>query len=149
MWERVLTDKRLMEMGTTIVSRSALCRQGSETRDHLFLHCPIARRVWEELLAGSGQHGNSFQRVDVIIYKMNCNVLTPAGKRYWEMLPHAFWWGIWQTRNRAKFEGEEVVDWRVLQLILKLLWSWGLEFKELQSIRLDELVFDWERIMFL
>ncbi|KAL5709904.1 hypothetical protein ACHQM5_020533 [Ranunculus cassubicifolius] len=68
---------------------------------------------------------------------------------YWRLLPHAIWWGLWLARNIEKFEGEEVVDWRVLQSVIKLVWSWGLAQKELEEVRLDELIFDWDRIVFL
>ncbi|KAL5710698.1 hypothetical protein ACHQM5_021231 [Ranunculus cassubicifolius] len=84
-----------------------------------------------------------------MLYKWDSDRLSMKGKRYWQLLPHAIWWGIWTARNKAKFEGEEVEDWRLLHSIVKLVWSWGLAHKELEEVRLDELIFYWDNIMFL
>ncbi|KAL5704820.1 hypothetical protein ACHQM5_023193 [Ranunculus cassubicifolius] len=65
------------------------------------------------------------------------------------MVAHAVVWSIWQSRNETRFEEEAFDARRIIQRIKKLLWEWGLLVKSLEGIRIEELMFNWNTLMYL
>ena len=55
----MLTLDQLKKQGRALANRRFLCGGGEETVDHLLVHCPKARTMWELLLAIFGLVGFS------------------------------------------------------------------------------------------
>ncbi|KAL5714428.1 hypothetical protein ACHQM5_016392 [Ranunculus cassubicifolius] len=64
------------------------------------------------------------------------------------MLIHAFFWGVWLARNECRFEGDQIQGWRLLQRIKNMLWSWGLGDKRLEEVKIEDLMFSWNNLMY-
>ncbi|XP_057779420.1 uncharacterized protein LOC130997999 [Salvia miltiorrhiza] len=107
------------------------CISSEETTEHLFLHCPKAAAVWDQIFQwldiktanprGILQHFISF---------------ISAGKRKKERrLLKALWvgtvWLLWESRNESRFQGKV---WDIDRLVLQIkgrLWSWNEAYKVL------------------
>ena len=57
-WEayegKVLTLDQLKKRGFTLANRCFLCEEEKETIDHMLIHCPTARILWDLFLAIGG-----------------------------------------------------------------------------------------------
>ena len=53
-WGKVLTLDQLKRRGISLVNRCCLCEENEETIDHLLIHCPRAKILWDILLAITG-----------------------------------------------------------------------------------------------
>ena len=80
----------------------ALCRAGSETISHLFLHCTYAGTVWKQVT----------NKLDPATTTVEDESMEHRVKKWWnngrvcqhEALPALFVYTIWETRNRAIFK---------------------------------------------
>ena len=50
-WGKVLTLDQLKKRGRSIANRCYLCEEEEETLNHLLVHCPKARMLWDLILA--------------------------------------------------------------------------------------------------
>ena len=53
-WGKVLTFDQLKRRGVTFANRCFLCEEEEESIDHLLIHCPKAKMLWELFLAVVG-----------------------------------------------------------------------------------------------
>ena len=51
LWGKILTCDQLQKRGMTLASRCTLCQESEETVDHLLLHCPKIRVLWDLLFS--------------------------------------------------------------------------------------------------
>ncbi|KAL5729637.1 mannosylglycoprotein endo-beta-mannosidase [Ranunculus cassubicifolius] len=144
---RVLTDDRLKEMGTNLASRCSFCGKHEETKEHLFLGCCVTQEALHSIMWGSGTDCSSFTVNDFVV-SWESHKLTKEGVEYWQLLPHAFFWGVWMARNSCRFEEGRTQGWRLLQSIKYLLWQWGLDNKVLEKVRIEQLMFSWRETMY-
>ena len=53
-WGKVMTLDQLKKRGRSLANRCYLCEEEVETLNHLLVHCPKARMLWELILAIMG-----------------------------------------------------------------------------------------------
>ena len=46
---KVLTVDNLIKRGFIITNRCALCKNDGESVDHITLHCPFTRKIWDNV----------------------------------------------------------------------------------------------------
>ena len=81
-------------------------KRDEETIDHLLMHCPVPRELWNLVFSLFGI---------LWVMPMGLWILQQAGQvsltdRYaaiWAMIPHCLMWRIWWERNSCTFEGSK------------------------------------------
>ncbi|KAL5713933.1 hypothetical protein ACHQM5_015964 [Ranunculus cassubicifolius] len=111
--KRILTDERLQEMGTNLASQCSFCKESEESMEHIFQQCSVTQEMLQSLTWGSGTNIRLLSIEDHII-SWESERLTEIGKEYWEILPHAMFWGIWLARNSCRFEDGSIQGWRLI-----------------------------------
>lgn len=96
---KILTIDNLAKRGHFILNRCILCRIQMEMVNHLFIHFPYSREVWNSLSKNFGMQwyapGNIsdfFSQWGILFKDTNIQSISN-----WA-LPH-FYWGIWKERN--------------------------------------------------
>jgi hypothetical protein len=87
-----------------------LCKQASETVDHLFVLCPFSKVVWMEVLQSYNLQAQ-WDKASV----MECleSWLLDRSISSVKALPCYVLWGIWLTRNKSIFKGKEALVGRL------------------------------------
>jgi hypothetical protein len=121
---KILTSDNLRNRNIILVSWCCLCKADGETVDHLLLHCPFSRELWNMIMALFG-----------VQWVMPCTVLDllacwqgSFGKHrlveVWRCIPHCLMWCIWRERNMRSFEGVEHTLLSLKNTFLKTLFEW-------------------------
>lgn len=97
-----LTLDNLMRCGHVLVNRYCMCCANAESVDHLFLHCPVATRLWGFICSLFG-----------VVWVQPKGVLDmlwawPAAqighrrrrRRVWLLASLCLMWLVWLERNR-------------------------------------------------
>jgi hypothetical protein len=118
MEEKILTWDAGPHRGWIGPSRCSLCRLNGELAVHLFLQCPYAKQVWNQVvlllriplipLEGSMEEWLDLWRREVVVREV-------------ELLPSFFVYFIWWSRNLCIFQGKYIPAKVVTGLILKLV----------------------------
>ncbi|KAL5718214.1 hypothetical protein ACHQM5_011143 [Ranunculus cassubicifolius] len=106
-----------------------MCREEVETTEHLFLHCKKAQKMWNYFMAAFGEpeFSDGVMNLEMIFkLKLNNGMANEVGKLFWDTLKHAVLWVIWMERNRRIFEGIKMPTWRLINVVMDLLWRWNL-----------------------
>ena len=99
----ILTRDILLKKGGKCSPNCLFCGQ-EESIDHLFLHCPLARYIWNVVSVATGlkcQFAN--------VHHCLMEWLDGFGKKQLSKISvgiAAVFWGIWKTRNLACFENK-------------------------------------------
>lgn len=112
---------------TDIGNNCLWCVEASETTNHLFLHCDMARNVWLNLMLWLDL---PFVMPPNLFIHWECWSGGPCNKKVRKglrMIWEATIWVMWRRRNGGIFNNE-IVTWDVLVEEVKVLsWRWVLE----------------------
>ncbi|CAL1361150.1 unnamed protein product [Linum trigynum] len=104
LFHRILpTTEALREKEVPVLPRCPVCWAESETMEHLFLDCPVARTLWEYSgldFLGEGLPRHTFP---LFLKKLLSRVSDPSML----MAVVAILWRIWRSRNWVVFEGKQ------------------------------------------
>jgi hypothetical protein len=100
------------------------CRNGTESRDHLFFSCGFSSRIWKTCL----------QRCDALNPPTSWDGLIEEGCRTWKtkslmgsickLILSSAVYGLWRTRNEIKFGSQPRNEEQILKLIF-----WEVRFR--------------------
>lgn len=104
--EKLPIDENLRKRGCVIVSRCDLYGLTSESSDHLFFHCPFAKRLWAWLSAATNTN------IDL----SNCQSIfgiceKSSSSQVRDVLLAAIiniFWMIWHCRNSSRFQNQHL-----------------------------------------
>jgi hypothetical protein len=127
-WTAVLgklpTIDNLRKRGMVLVNRCCMCKAAAESDDHLFLHCPLAKDLWDTALSLFEVSWVMPQQVRGLFDCWTRGLIRHQHSLIWKALPHCLMWCLWRERNLRNFEDVELGS-----LDLKLLF--------LQTLQLD------------
>jgi hypothetical protein len=98
---RCWTSEWLQRHGLQKRGPYALCSQGDETIDHLFMQCIVSREIWYKLLRRCGWHLLAPSDADQFIYLWLCSRkwVTKARRKAFNSLVVLITWNVWLERN--------------------------------------------------
>uniref|UniRef100_A0A2N9I9L7 Reverse transcriptase zinc-binding domain-containing protein n=1 Tax=Fagus sylvatica TaxID=28930 RepID=A0A2N9I9L7_FAGSY len=112
----ILTADNLRRRGIPVVSWCCMCKADGESIDHLLLHCPYAKELWDMVLGLFGLHWVMPKTVTELLH---CWFGSVGGHSViWKAIPHCIMWCLWQERNARTFEDSACDE-----------YSWVFEFE--------------------
>ena len=99
----ILTRDILIKRGGNCAKNCLFCGQ-DESIDHLFLHCPLARYVWNVVNVATGMKCQ-FTNVQQCLIEWLGGFDKKTKKKVTVGVAAVFW-GLWKTRNLACFENK-------------------------------------------
>ena len=122
-WGKMLTLDQIKKQGRALANRCFLCGKDEETIDHLLLHCPVARLLWDLLLAIFGVYWVCPKSVSETLISWCGTCVGKRLKKAWMTAPLTLFWTIWCERNNIVFENREFSAQRMKALFLCNYWS--------------------------
>jgi len=107
MHKKILTGENLIKRNIVGPHRCTLCKEATETMDHLFVDCPFANKVWTLTL-----HGLTIAtptKISVVELFSTWKDRYPSlsfnslWAKVWITIPKLVWWKLWLARNEQTF----------------------------------------------
>ncbi|XP_038998621.1 uncharacterized protein LOC120123890 [Hibiscus syriacus] len=131
--DRLPTKDRLLRMGLINESQCMFCDDPLETRDHLFLHCPIADYLWNSIFSLSGLHFITRSWESFLAWAC----YTWKGKSLLSVILkialNALIYILWEERNKKLFQGRSRNAQELFRIIKDIVGS-QLRGRNLNSI---------------
>ena len=105
---KILTADNLRKWNIVIVSWCCMCKVDGESIDHLFLHCPVAKELWDAVLHLFELHWVMPRRAKEQIEGWYGG-LSKHRPRNWNAVPHCLMWILWRERNFRTFEDSKTI----------------------------------------
>ncbi|XP_038994315.1 uncharacterized protein LOC120118315 [Hibiscus syriacus] len=103
--DRLPTKDRLKHFGFDIDDKCVLCNDSMETRDHLFIQCPLAISLWDAVIILNGMRMTSRTWGNHLAWACDAwkgrSLLTTILKLAWT----TFIYTVWEERNKRLFQG--------------------------------------------
>jgi hypothetical protein len=127
-WTAVLgklpTIDNLRKRNMVIVNRCCLCKNAAESIDHLFLHCNLAKDLWDSVLLSFGVSWVMPCRVRVLVDCWQGGLGRQRNSLIWKAIPHCIMWCLWRERNLRSFEDLEMSHPALKMLFFRTLIEW-------------------------
>ena len=111
-----------------MANRCFLCKDDSETVDHLLLHCKVARALWEVAFSCLGVCWVASDSLKNHLLAWESLFGRKVRKKYkgGGLISHVIMWCIWRERNRRAFEGVENSTQHLKDVVFKTLYFWNI-----------------------
>ena len=121
---KILTTDKLRKRRVIILDCCCMCKADGESVNHLLLHCPVARELWNMIFSHFGISWVMPRGVVELISCWNgCKGRHETGK-IWMAIPHCIMWCLWCERNARSFNGEEVSIPALKYSLLQTMLEW-------------------------
>ena len=124
-----------------------MCKNDNESADHLFLHCPLAQRVWSYVLQKFKvswvlpQGVNQLIEADFMMHRdKKTNLL-------WSLVIHAVLWSLWKERNLRIFEEKEGSLANIIEAVYYWVALWASVHKELSQFPFKDWLRGWDFLL--
>jgi hypothetical protein len=121
---KILTMDNLSRRGIILASWCCMCKADGESIDHLLLHCPYAKELWDMIFTLFGIHWVMPRRVIEVFCCWQGRLGRHRNMVIWKAIPHCLMWCIWRERNARIFEGCELSIADLKQRFYRLLMEW-------------------------
>lgn len=135
-----------------MVSRFCIIKRQEETLSHLFLHCRFAFEMWGCILSRFGRSWEMPRIVNQLVEFWQSAFkgdLSPRGKLFWDCVPHVVCWVIWNERDACTFQDKESSFCSVVERVVSLIFSWLSHLPLFVGCKFLDLMFNWDRMVFL
>lgn len=106
--------------------RCVLCEEETERSNHLFVHCPVARGIWLELLKWVDSMFIMPQSVFNHWLCWNAGASNKKMIKGFRLIWHATIWVIWKARNDKIFDDKVKEVLEIVEEVKVLSWRWCL-----------------------
>lgn len=127
---KIACKSNLLRRGVTLGDNGvcSLCLQGSETAEHLFVHCQVSWALWCEIINREGIMWVLPRSLLELADQWEA-LLAVSDPTLWKLIPYSLVWSLWLGRNdivfRDKsFNREEVWDLHMLRIVWWVKASW-------------------------
>jgi hypothetical protein len=86
-----------------IVSWCCMCKEDRESIDHMFLHCKVARELWDTVLNLFGMNWVMPRRVVDLLTCWQGKLGRHRHIEIWKAVPHCLMWCHWKERETHVF----------------------------------------------
>ena len=100
---KILIADNLHHRGIILVSWCYMCKADGESVDHLFLHFPYAKELWDMILALFGIHWVMPKRVLDLFHCWQGSLGRHQNFVVWKAIPHCLMWCLWREHNTRIF----------------------------------------------
>ncbi|CAL1379943.1 unnamed protein product [Linum trigynum] len=97
------TSEALIERKIEVLPQCSVCWAPSETMEHLFLDCPVARALWTQ--SGLDHLGEGLPRHTFPLFLKKLLAILQKPSQFMGVI--AILWRIWRSRNWVVFEGKQ------------------------------------------
>lgn len=111
LWDRIPTGDHLMRRAQYGPTWCILCREDSESTEHIFLRCRATLNLWRNL-KNSTQYSGEWNGTDLINAWTEWDMRNTGSKNI--NLPIIVNWSIWKSRNRLIFE-DKPIHWPLME----------------------------------
>jgi hypothetical protein len=101
---KVLTIDNLRKHQLVLLDWCCMCKEAGESIDHLFLHCNIARELWNFVFTLLGLQWVMPRHVVELLACWSGCLCRVSPTALWGLIPHCLLWVIWRERNARSFE---------------------------------------------
>uniref|UniRef100_A0A5B7BJ83 Reverse transcriptase zinc-binding domain-containing protein n=1 Tax=Davidia involucrata TaxID=16924 RepID=A0A5B7BJ83_DAVIN len=101
-----------------------MCRDGEDLVNHLLLHCPVAKEMWDLLLAIFGLQWVMLYLFKDLLFCWGGVRVRKDLKRVWRIAPLCLAWSLWGERNRRTFDGVDRSIPILKDRFLNLFYFW-------------------------
>ncbi|OVA12342.1 Reverse transcriptase zinc-binding domain [Macleaya cordata] len=141
------TMDNLRRRGMVVRNRCWLCKQQEETVSHLFIHCSMARSIWQYFLRPFKVEWVTTTSIMDHFFWWKMKFGRNRGRKIWELLPYAICWTIWLERNVRAFENQENHVQEIVIKVKVLLFLWGSLDKIFSNCSFNDLMNNWEIVV--
>ena len=100
---KILTSDNLRRHGIILASWCCMCKADGESMDHLLLHCPYAKELWDMIFVLFGIHWVMPKQVIEVFCCWQGSMGRHQNLVIWKAIPHCLMWCIWRERNARIF----------------------------------------------
>jgi hypothetical protein len=104
---KILTTDNLRKRRVIILDWCCLYKADGESVNHLLLHYPVARDLWNLVCCLFGVSWVMPRGVVDLLLCWNGSLGNREASKIWKMIPHCIMWCLWGERNSRIFNGEE------------------------------------------
>ncbi|KAJ9701497.1 hypothetical protein PVL29_006726 [Vitis rotundifolia] len=123
-WGRVLTQDHLKRRGWFLANRCFLCCKEEETINHILIHCPKARVLWNLVFSMFGVHWVLPHTVRDTLLGWSASFMDKKRGMTWRAAPLCLFWTVWKARNKIAFDNEALSLQRLKNSFVCNLFSW-------------------------
>jgi hypothetical protein len=121
---KILTAENLRKRNIVIVSWCCMCKADGETIDHLFIHCPVAKELWDGVLHHFEVSWVLPSQVKELIEGWFGGLPKHRLSRIWNIVPHCLMWSLWREQNLRTFEDSETSLTDLKMQFFRMLFEW-------------------------
>ena len=101
---KILTAENSKKWNIILVSWCCLCKENGETVDHLLLHCPFSKEIWDLVFALFGLQWLMPRKVIDLLACWQGYFGWDWHRAIWRCIPHCWTWCVWRERNNRSLE---------------------------------------------
>ncbi len=125
---KILTIDNLRKRKVLILDWCCMCKSGGESVNHLLLHCPITRDLWDMVFTLFGVCWVMPKGVEDLLACWAGRFGKGEAASIGKIIPHCLMWNIWCERNARTFTGVEATVPALKFSFFQTLFEWSTTF---------------------